>query len=340
MASLPKKRIDVSPSEILLDLGSSPSPSTTLTVTNSTDEVLVFKVRTTNPKRYLVKPNQDLLMVGSSVTITIQMQPKDCTELLEAGPQAAEPVTTDDNDKDKSGKDKFMVSTMVVDDSFIKKWKSIKDSGASKDIQNILQDLWENSKKNDIANRRVGCAFAYPPAMNKGGVSASKPPVAKVATEKQPGFKVEKSMSPTPLPAAPAQQNTNSITGIAAAQTQTPGNKADEEMEKTNAAQGYRGEVEATFETVSKQLKETIAILVQVTQERDQFQSKFKEAAKELQFLKEDSRTNRKNGKFDLDLESSTISKSGYQLWHLIIVALVSFLVARLIQFSKNEMSV
>jgi len=99
---------------------------------------------------------------------------------------------------------------------------------------------------------------------------------------------------------------------------------------------GRGGDAETSYETLSKQYKETLATLVQVTEERDRFQAKFKDVSRELVQVKEEVRLTRK-GKFDGEIEVRSATKTGYPFWHLVVVALVSFFVARVIQLSKNE---
>lgn len=46
---------------------------TTMSITNTHESALAFKVKTTNPKSYLVRPSTGVINVGESATITIQM---------------------------------------------------------------------------------------------------------------------------------------------------------------------------------------------------------------------------------------------------------------------------
>jgi len=329
----PKQRIELNPAEIVLDLSSSTSPSATLTLTNSSAENLLFKVRTTNPKRYLVKPNQEILLARGSVAVTVQLQARECAEILENGVQ-------------DPGKDKFMISCVVADEETLRTLKTAREAG-SRELQAAYSEIWAAHGKDDTANRRIGVEFVLP--SGDGSKFAKSAPTTPAAAPTPSGqstngaapsstaksaAKVEKSAS-TP---APQQQAPGSMSGVVASQIQTPNKKADEVIENVTAAsQSYAtSEAEVSYETLSKQYKETLAALVQVTEERDRFQQKFKEVSREMVQLKEDLRASSK-GRAGGDVESLTMTKSGYQIWHLVLVAMVSFLVAKLMELSRNE---
>jgi len=331
----PSKKIDLSPAELSIDLSSSSAPSTTLTISNHSDDHLAFKVRTTNPKRYLVKPNQDVLLANSSVTVTIQMQARECAAVLEAGFD--------------EGKDKFMISNIVVDDAFVKAAKAAKEAG-SKESTQVYSDLWNGKEKDDILNRRMACTFIFP-AKNGAGATATngqppgsslKPPVLKASAPeaRSSAIKAEKSVAASPAPSTAAPQ-ASPVTMSAVPAAQTPGKRAEDLVENAVSSaplsSSRGGDAESSYETLSKQYKETLATLVQVTEERDRFQAKFKDVSRELVQARDEVRSSRKGGKTDGVTEVSTVTKSGYPFWHLVVVAMVSFLVARVIQLSKNE---
>jgi len=334
-----KKKVELNPAELTMDLTSAAAPTTTLTISNPSDEHLAFKVRTTQPKRYLVKPNQDVIPAMGNVTVTIQMQARECAAILEQGFEDA-------------GKDKFMVSSRVVDEAFMKSLKGAKEAG-SKDVQQLFTTLWDNTEKDDIMSRRIACNFTQSSAPGSAQRSSAAPAASPVAASpgepasaiKPSAAKPASSSTAAPTPAAAPQASPPSLTAVAAAQVQTPSKKAEEVLENmdTNASaprSAMRGaDAESSnFETLSKQYKETLATLVQVTEERDRFQAKFKEMSRELMQLREESRSARKGGNLDSEFSQPTsIARTGYPFWHLIVVALVSFMVARILQMSKND---
>lgn len=91
-------------------------------------------------------------------------------------------------------------------------------------------------------------------------------------------------------------------------------------------------DAELSFESLKTQHKDTLALLVSVTEERDRYQAKCSDLTKELSQLKEDARTSKTSG------GDSTVVGSSIQQWHLLLVAILSFLLARLVQISKPEL--
>ena len=68
-----------------------------------------MQVKTTKPRRYLVRPNQGLVDVGGSTDVTVILQQKDAEELIK------------DNDDGKplgDSTDKFLVQSTGVPDEF------------------------------------------------------------------------------------------------------------------------------------------------------------------------------------------------------------------------------
>ena len=82
----------------------------TLKLTNVlSDSSVAFKVKTTKPRRYLVKPNQGLVKPNSSETVVIQLLPPEKKAIL--ADYAANGVWDDSN--------KFLVQSIVVGADFV-----------------------------------------------------------------------------------------------------------------------------------------------------------------------------------------------------------------------------
>ena len=68
-----------------------------LRAVNSTDSAFTFKVKTTNPKRYSVRPNVGIVWPGQDVTVTVQLSSVDLLHnllvdaWLPAGLEAVDP---------------------------------------------------------------------------------------------------------------------------------------------------------------------------------------------------------------------------------------------------------
>lgn len=74
---------------------------------------LAFKVKTTQPRRYLVRPNQGIVAPGSSETVNILLVEKDKQMLLQSFDRLGQSALD-------HSKDKFLVQSAVVDEGFAK----------------------------------------------------------------------------------------------------------------------------------------------------------------------------------------------------------------------------
>jgi len=100
---------------------------------NPSDKKVCFKIKTTAPKRYCVKPNSGVVDPNNEVQIAVSLQP----------------FEFDPNEKNKH---KFMVQSMFAPDG------------------EINQDtLWKEIDQNDLMDSKLRCVFAMPPALEDAG---------------------------------------------------------------------------------------------------------------------------------------------------------------------------
>ncbi|XDV48200.1 hypothetical protein PO909_017652 [Leuciscus waleckii] len=122
--------------------------TTNLKLRNPSDRRVCFKVKTTAPRRYCVRPNSGLIDPGATVTISVMLQPFDY----------------DPNEKSKH---KFMVQTIFA------------PPGATD-----LEAMWKDAKPDDLMDSKLRCVFDMPSDTEKmselestkaaSGVSASR----------------------------------------------------------------------------------------------------------------------------------------------------------------------
>jgi len=106
------------------------SVSNSLEIKNISTDPLTFKIKTTNPSRYLVKPSQGVLAVNETKTIHIAIVPKEVSILVEQGVHNCN--------------DKFLVQSTIIDESTF-------DDAVNLDFdkQNeFLSKLWTNAQEN------------------------------------------------------------------------------------------------------------------------------------------------------------------------------------------------
>lgn len=128
---------------------------------NSTDH-LAFKVKTTQPRRYLVRPNQGIVAPGTSEIVNILLVEKDKQMLLQSFDRLGQSALD-------HSKDKFLVQSCKVDKSFgdsyvAKKAKLSEETGnsdnakARNDLGESLTNMWNNSSSSEdveIHNKKL-----------------------------------------------------------------------------------------------------------------------------------------------------------------------------------------
>ncbi|KAL7158503.1 hypothetical protein ABFS83_02G147600 [Erythranthe nasuta] len=88
--------IGIQPSELKFPFELRKQSSCSMQLSNKTDQYIAFKVKTTNPKRYCVRPNAGIVLPNSVCNVTVTMQAQ-----KEAPP-------------DMQSRDKFLVQSVVA----------------------------------------------------------------------------------------------------------------------------------------------------------------------------------------------------------------------------------
>ncbi|XP_056149043.1 VAMP (vesicle-associated membrane protein)-associated protein A, like [Lampris incognitus] len=105
--------------------------TTNLKLKNPSDRRVCFKVKTTAPRRYCVRPNSGVIDPGATVTISVMLQPFDY----------------DPNEKSKH---KFMVQSIFAP-------PHVTD----------MDSLWKDAKPDDLMDSKLRCVFELPSENDK-----------------------------------------------------------------------------------------------------------------------------------------------------------------------------
>ncbi|OQR96870.1 hypothetical protein THRCLA_07143 [Thraustotheca clavata] len=138
--------ITVEPTDFLtfsLSVGSTPQAALIITNQSSVDNV-AFKVKTTRPMRYLVRPNQGIIRPNSVATVLVILQQKDCDEL-----------TRMNVSERQLSNDKFLVQSIGVDAEFC----DLLTTKSPKDVMDDLTALWAAPGNKKIGNKKLRCRF-------------------------------------------------------------------------------------------------------------------------------------------------------------------------------------
>ncbi|KAK6311218.1 hypothetical protein J4Q44_G00192730 [Coregonus suidteri] len=105
--------------------------TTNLKLKNPSDGRVCFKVKTTAPRRYCVRPNSGIIDAGATVTISVMLQPFDY----------------DPNEKSKH---KFMVQSIFAPPNVAE-----------------MDAMWKDAKPDDLMDSKLRCVFDQPSENNK-----------------------------------------------------------------------------------------------------------------------------------------------------------------------------
>ncbi|KAK9499288.1 hypothetical protein O3M35_002345 [Rhynocoris fuscipes] len=111
--------------------------SSYLKLQNPTDSTILFKIKTTAPKKYCVRPNSGVIEPKGQMIVQVCLQPFDY----------------DPNEKNKH---KFMVQTMIAPEG---------DFNA--------ETLWKEAKPENLMDTKLKCVFEYPVESGTSGTQSS-----------------------------------------------------------------------------------------------------------------------------------------------------------------------
>lgn len=122
--------LSIDPLDLKFPLELNKPISTSFQLINKTDNHVAFKVKTTNPRKYTVRPNSGIVLPRSRSNVTVTMQPQ--TELP----------------PDMQCKDKFLVQSVITD-----------PGSTPKDIN---PDMFNKSTGNDVEECKLKVIYSPP----------------------------------------------------------------------------------------------------------------------------------------------------------------------------------
>ncbi|KAJ6679408.1 VESICLE-ASSOCIATED PROTEIN 1-3 [Salix purpurea] len=133
--------LHIHPTELKFPFELKKQSSCSMQLTNKSDKYVVFKVKTTNPKKYCVRPNTGVVMPGSTCRVTFTMQAQ-----KEAPP-------------DMQCKDKFLLQSVVAPDGTTTK--------------DITSDMFIKEDGKLQKNLMKGCSPSRPSVFENGNQDTS-----------------------------------------------------------------------------------------------------------------------------------------------------------------------
>lgn len=314
-------------SSVLLDpvesltfhLQPSASPQAVLTIRNISEaRKIAFKVKTTRPMRYLVRPNQGMLGPNMSASIMVILQQKDCDELLRLDPAER-----------SLSNDKFLVQSSYVDDSFYELVKT----KSTKEMADELTNMWAKADKKSLANKKLRCRFVEgaTPEGNTPAVEeptgTAVPPGAVAAPQKEVDVSTKKTLVDALLEERVAQPTTTQAPAPAPAPTS--GGVAVDPAEIGGLKKKYEELVTFTVQ-LTAQRQDMMRELAATRQQLQELQDARIEAANStLRQRKGTSSTHVDDSHAHVDRSVAAKDAMNFSLVHLLVCAIVFFLIGR-----------
>ncbi|KAF9183119.1 phosphatidylinositol-binding protein scs2 [Haplosporangium sp. Z 767] len=173
-----------------------------LIIRNPTQLPIAFKVKTTAPKQYCVRPNSGRVEAGQELEVQVQMQ-----------------AMREDPPLDFKCKDKFLVQSVAI---------------TAEREHLSLQDLWptiEREAKDQIREKKIRCAYLAPLGHESSQINeeedAAEHVSSRISSSNHSTHSTINSHSTVPAPASPIQQSTPVAAAATATTSSTSRDSAD-----------------------------------------------------------------------------------------------------------------
>lgn len=142
--------VTVSPAAVIpFSLSRDAQAKSSLVIKNVSTAKVVFKVKTTQPQWYYVRPNQQVLDLDQAEEVSIILSDAECNRILE--------LPEGDRD-DIIDKHRFLVQSKIIDDATFEKLKNLSPNARADELQRI----WESNGKEEKKNNKLKVEFHYP----------------------------------------------------------------------------------------------------------------------------------------------------------------------------------
>jgi len=305
-------RVELSPEKFLTFNWEKPSdaPVALLHANNtSPTSYIAYKVKTTAPKRYVVKPPQGCIEPGQVAVIKLTMVGKDANALWAEALDSGGEVKSDD---------KFLVQTCLVSSKFyFEELADQDDKAQSGALQKLWKTLAEEDKKEkekkQIKSAKLTTNFVFPNNMSAISGTADLPQ----ASQAPPSRMQQASPSDGgPPDSATAAIQAHSV-GESASSTSVPGSPE---------------QVFSELAALRKKYDDLVAYTVVLTGERDFLQQDCEEKTNELRGLQaEVAKAGAKGGGSATAEQVKQVAENatGFAFLHVLIVGLVAFVFGR-----------
>lgn len=288
--------VSLSPPDVLtFTLIRNSSPKTVLKVTNNSNAKVAFKIKTTQPTWYYVRPNQQIVDVDKTEEVTVVLVDTECNKFLDQ--------LGDDQIDKQLDKHRFLVQSKIIDDETFNKISSLPHNQRADEYAKV----WD-SGKDDKKNLKLRVEFSVPDSQQN--VNGSEPGLST-------------SNAPTSAPIASVSEAMENVRKRIPKDTSSSSTTITENAPSSaifSELQGLRKKYDAVVEYT-----------VHLTAERDFHFSQLEELKRELtrEKAKKKDPASVKGGKLNEKIVDKKGGQQGFSLFVLLILALVAFFAGR-----------
>lgn len=281
------------PEALLFSLISGDSPKVILHITNISSSKLIFKVKTTQPSWYFVRPNQQLLDLNEAEDVVISLVSSECNRFIGMPQDEKEAVLS---------KHRFLVQTKSISDETFTRISSLSLNERADEYQNI----WETAEKEELKNHKLRVEFNI--SENQADISSS-------------------------LPVTPSDNTKSRFVNVDTSTSSRSSHPFEGERERIGEVPGSPDTIYAELQSLRKKYDAVVEYTVHLTAERDyhftQLEDLKKEIIKEKSKKKVLSSTTPTNGEGKKDKSDKVVIQQGFSFVVVAIIAIISFLLAR-----------
>lgn len=145
--------VSISPSDVItFELVQDTAPKTILRVTNTSNDNIAFKVKTTQPSWYYVRPNQQVLSPGQSEDVAVVLVEAECNRFIEQGDISGKTISNH----------RFLVQSKPIDTASFEAVSVASQS--QKPVE--FSKFWEAAPKEERKNHKLKVDFVFPNSHN------------------------------------------------------------------------------------------------------------------------------------------------------------------------------
>ncbi|CAM9903015.1 unnamed protein product, partial [Pylaiella littoralis] len=259
--------INVSPDTLSFELFPNSQPGCVLTVGNASEVPIAFKVKTTEPRRYLVRPNQGMVGPGESEPVNVYLIEKECNQLLREGIRTPSYLGMVG--------DKFLVQTAGLGN----KESALLSSVTAAKQSEALTNIWATFNKTTIRNKKLSVK-----------IYLARDAAAAVAPQAASNTKAGSALSPARPPGADSAPSASPGSRTSPAGTPIGGTYRARNGARGSVSRGGGGEgggigggLDENSRVLANKYDDLVNYTANLTEERDELNASLEEAKKSLQ---------------------------------------------------------